>query len=77
MLTYTICGAQLTWPIITIRPPMSDVRCLSLKPMTEVWPVHNDENKKYMKMTNNAILEGSSQQAFKDAIGGMVKDHNT
>jgi len=45
--------------------------------MTEVWPVHNDENKKYMKMTNNAILEGSSQQAFKDAIGGMVKDHNT
>jgi len=26
------------------------------------------ENKKYMKMTKDAILNGSSQQAFKDAV---------
>jgi len=26
----------------------------------------NDENRKYMKMTKNATLEGSSQQANKD-----------
>jgi len=31
-------------------------------------PGEHDENKKYMKMTKNAIFEGSSQQAFKDAI---------
>jgi len=28
----------------------------------------DDENKKYMKITKDAILEGSSQQAFKVAI---------
>ena len=29
---------------------------------------HHDENKKYMKMTKDNILEGSSQQANKEVI---------
>jgi len=30
--------------------------------------IHSDENKKYMKMTKDDTLEGSSQQANKDLI---------
>ena len=29
------------WPTITISPPMTDVQCLSLRSMTEVWPVQH------------------------------------
>ena len=56
--------------VMTLLRQVYRVRINNLSLRTNIEPKRNncDVNKKYMKITKDAILEGSSQQANKDVI---------
>ena len=67
-ILHTIRGKSCVAAALSLCNASQDASLVTLIPLKEISLWYSDENQQYMKMTKDAILEGSSQQAKKDFI---------